>query len=115
MRFILRSKRELRKTTNASKIIIDKKEARDDAREARETKVETKKIETSTKASAKANAKATITTTTTTIANKKQLSKSCERFAYTYVSFVLEIASMLLSYLLLFNNSRKCASNTLYS
>ena len=112
IRSILRFKRKLRKATSASKIIINKREAKDDAREARETKVEAKKTKANIEASAKANARATTTTTTT---NKKQLLKLRERFACTYVNLVLEIALILLSYLLLFNNLRKCASNTLYN
>jgi len=102
IRSILRFKRKLRKATSASKIIINKREAKDDAR----------KTKANIEASAKANARATTTTTTT---NKKQLLKLRERFACTYVNLVLEIALILLSYLLLFNNLRKCASNTLYN
>jgi len=115
--FILRFKKELRRATNASKIIINKKEAKDNAKEAREIEVETKRTKASTKASARANAKATTTiaTTTTTTINRKQLSKLRKQFVYTHISLVLEIASILSSYLLLFNNSRECASNTLYS
>jgi len=112
--FILRFKKELRRATNASKIIINKKEAKDNAKEAKEIEVETKRTKASTKASARANAKATTTTTTITI-NRKQLSKLRKQFVYTHLSLVLEIASILSSYLLLFNNSRECASNTLYS
>jgi len=114
--FILRLKKKLRKATNISKIIISKREARDDAREARKTRVKTRRIKVDTKASAKASAKATTTTiTTTTTTNKKQLLKLYKQFACTHVSLVLEIALILLSCLLLFNNLRKYASNTLYS
>jgi len=111
--FILRSRKESKKATNANKITIDKREAKNNARETKETKVEAKK----TKANIEANARATtIATTTTTIAiNKKQLLRMRERFACTHVSFVLKITSMLLSYLLLFNNSQRYASNTLYN
>jgi len=117
MHFILQSKRELRRATNANKIIIDKREAKDNAREAREIEVKARRTKANTKANARANAKATtIATITTTIAiHKKQLSKLRKRFACTYVSLVLKIASMLLSCLLLFNNSRKYINNTLYN
>jgi len=102
MRFILRLKRRLRKATSANKIIIDKKEAKSNAREARETK---------------ANARVTTTTTTiaTTIVDKKQLSKLCKQLTCTHVNLVLKIASMLLSCLLLFDNLRKCINNALYN
>jgi len=115
--FILRFKKELKKTINASKIIIDKREAKDNAREARKTKVETKRIEASTKASAKANARATtiVATTIITTTNKKQLLKLHEQSACTHVSLVFETISMLSSCLLLFNNLREYTSNTLYN
>jgi len=115
--FILRFKRRSKRATNASKLIINKREARDNIKEARKTKVKTRKTKASTRASAKANAKATITTTTTTTItiNKKQLSKLRKQFAYIYVNLVFKITLILLSYLLLFNNLRECASNTLYS
>jgi len=111
MRFILRSKKKSRKITNANKITIGEKKAKDNAKETRETKIETKR----TKASAKANVEATTTTTTiaTTTKNKKQLSKLHKQFVCTYVSFVLETTLKLLSYLLLFDNLRECANNTL--
>jgi len=112
--FILRLEKELRRATSASKITINKRKTRDNAREARETKVETRKIETSTKTNAKVNTKATTTTTTTTT-NKKQLSKLCKQFICTYVSFVFEITLILLSCLLLFNNLREYTNNTLYN
>jgi len=116
MRFILRFRKKSRKTTNASKIIINKREAKNNAREARETKIEARKTKASTKASAKINAKATtIAITTTTTIDKKQLLKLRKRFACTYVNLVFEIILILLSCLLLFNNSREYASNTLYS
>jgi len=114
MRFILRLQKESRKATNANKITINKREAKNDAKEAKETKVKTKKTKTNIKASARVDAKAiTIATTTTIITtNKKQSSKLCKRFACTHVSLVFEIASILLNCLLLFDNSRECANNT---
>jgi len=120
MRFILRFKRKLKKATNANKIIINKREARDDAKEVRETKVEARKIEANTRANARVDAKVneraiTTTTTTTIIINRKQLSRLRKQFACTYISFVLETTLILLSCLLLFNNSRECVSNALYS
>jgi len=113
MRFKLRFKRRLRKATNASKITINKREARNNAKEAKEIKVKARR----TKTSAKANARATTITTTTTIIiiNKKRSSKLCKQFACTYISFVLETTLMLLSYLLLFNNSREYINNALYN
>jgi len=113
IRFILQSKKESRRATNASKIIIDKREAKDNARETRKIEVETR----STKSNARTNAKATIivATTTITIVDKKQLSKLHKQFACTYISFALEIASILLSCLLLFDNLQEYANNTLYS
>jgi len=115
VRSILRFRKELKKATNASKIIINEKEAKDDAREARETKTKARRTKTNTKANAKATIIATTTTTTTTTINKKQLSKSRKQFICTHVNLVLEIALILLSCLLLFNNSREYTSNTLYS
>jgi len=117
VRFILQFKRKSKRATNTSKIIIDKRKARDNAKEAREIKVKAKITKVNTKANARASARATTTiaTITTIIANKKQLSKLCERFACTHVSLVFEIVLILLSCLLLFNNLRECASNALYS
>jgi len=117
MRSILRFKKESKRTTNASKIIINKKEAKDNTKEAKKSKIKIKKIRASTKASARANAKATTTIATiaTIITNKKQLSKLYQQFACTHVSLVLETTLMLSSYLLLFNNLREYASNTLYN
>jgi len=114
VRSILRFRKELKKATNASKIIINEKEAKDDAREARETKTKARRTKTNTKANAKATIIVTTTTTTTTI-NKKQLLKLRKQFICTHVNLVLEIALILLSCLLLFNNSREYTSNTLYS
>jgi len=58
--------------------------------------------------------KATIITIIAT--NKKQLLKSyIYRVNHIYISFVLEIISMLLNCLLLFNNLREFINNTLYS
>jgi len=103
--FILRFKRKSKRATNASKIIIDEREAKNNAREAKRTKVD-----------ARVDAKATTTTTIATIAtNKKQLLKLRKQFACTHISLVFEIASILLNCLLLFNNSQKCINNTLYS
>jgi len=117
MRSILQFEKRLRKTTSANKIITSEREARNNARETRKTKIEAKKTKANTKVDARASAKVTITTTTTTTitTNRKQLSKLRKQFACTYVSLVFEITSILLSYLLLFNNLRECASNTLYS
>jgi len=113
MRFILRFRKELRKATSANKIIIDKKEIRDNAREAREIEVETRK----TKASIEVDARATTiaTTTTITITNKKRELKLRKQLVCTHVNFVLEITLILLSCLLLFNNLREYIDNTLYS
>jgi len=117
----LRSRKELKRATNASKIIINEKEARNNTKERRKIKVKVRKTKASTKASAKANARATIIivttiiTTTTIIIDKKRLLKSHKQFACTYVNLVFEIVSILLNYLLLFNNSREYASNTLYN
>jgi len=113
MRFILRFRKESKKTTNASKITIDRKEAKNDIKETKETRVKVRKTKASTRVNARATT--TIVTTTTTITNKKRSSKLRERFICIYISFVFETTSILLSYLLLFNNSRECASNTLYS
>lgn len=115
--FILQSKRESRKATNASKITINKKEVEDRARkikaEARETKIETRIIETNIEA----GAKATIIIATIAIAtiDRKQLSKLRKQFVYIYVSLVLETTLMLLDCLLLFDNLQKYIDNTLYS
>jgi len=113
IRFILQFKRKSKRATNASKTIINKKKAKDNAKKAKKTKTKTRK----TKASAKASVEATTTIATITITttNKKQLSKLCEQFACTHVNLVFEIVLILLSYLLLFNNLRKYTSNTLYS
>jgi len=114
MRFILRFKRELKRATNASKIIIDKREVKNKVKKTKKTKAKAKRTKTNTKVNVKTNARATtiITTTTTTTTNKKRLS---EQFACTYINLVFKTTLMLLSYLLLFNNSRKCANNALYS
>jgi len=93
----LRFKKESRRATNASKITIDEKETKNDAREARKTKIETRRTKIDTKVDAKIDAKATtiIATTTTTTTNKKQLSKLRKQFVCTHVNLVLEIASIL--------------------
>jgi len=117
MRFILRLRKELRRATNANKIIINKREAKDDTREARKARIETRRTKVNTKASARASVEATTTiaiTTTITI-NKKQLLRLRKRFVCTHVNFVLETISILLNCLLLFTNSREYASNTLYN
>jgi len=113
----LQFKKESRRATSASKTIINKKEARDNAKEAKEIEVEAKRIKVDTKVDAKASAKATIIAITiaTTIVDTKRLLKSRERFACIYINFVLETTSILLSCLLLFNNSRKYTNNALYS
>jgi len=113
----LRFRRKSKRAINASKITINKREAKDDAREARETKIEARKIETNIKANVKTNAKITTIATTiiTIIINKKQLLRFRKQFACTHVSLVFEITLILLSYLLLLINSRKCANNTLYN
>jgi len=115
--FILRFKRKSRKTINANKIIINKREARDDTREAKEIEIKAKKTKANTRASARANAKTiTITTIIATIAiDKKQLLKLRKQFACTLVNLVLEIILILSSCLLLVNNLRKYTNNTLYS
>lgn len=110
--FILQSKRESRKATNASKITINKKEVEDRARkikaEARETKIETRIIEENIEASA-------IATIAIATIDRKQLSKLRKQFVYIYVSLVLETTLMLLNCLLLFDNLQKYIDNTLYS
>jgi len=112
MRFILRSRRESRRTTNASKITIKKREAKDNIKEAKETKVKTKKTKVDAKVNAKVDAKVATTTITT---NKKQLSKLYKQFACIYINLILETTQILLSCLLLFDNSREYTSNTLYN
>jgi len=72
MRSILQSRRELRRATNASKIIIDERDARNKAKEAKD-KIKTKVIKANTRVDARA-----IVTTTTTIIDKKQLLRLCE-------------------------------------
>jgi len=113
----LQFKRKSKRATSANKIIIDKKEVKNDAKEARKIEVEAKRIKLDAKLDAKANAKATTTTTTITITitNKKQLLRLREQFVCTYVNLVFEIISILLSCLLLFDNLQKYTSNTLYS
>jgi len=117
VRFILRFRRKSRKATNASKIIIDEREAKNNAKEIKETRVKAKKTKASTKANAKANARATtiVATIATTIIDKKRLSKLREQFVCIYINLVLEITSIILSCLLLFNNLRKYVSNILYN
>jgi len=117
VRFILRFRKESKRATNASKIIIDKRETKNNAKEARETRVEAKRTKINAKASAKANARATTiaTTTTTIIANKKQLLRLHKQFACMYINFVFKITSILSSYLLLFDNLRDYANNALYN
>jgi len=108
VRSILRFKKELRRATNASKIIINKREAKNNAKETKEIRVKARRTRVDTKVNARASAKATTTITTTTtiiITNKKQLLRLREQFAYTHISLVLETTLILLSYLLLFNNS----------
>jgi len=101
MRFILQSKRGLKKTTSASKIIIDRKDAKDKASKTEE------------KAKARANARAATTTTTTTT-DRKQLLKLHKQFVCIYISLVLETVLILLNCLLLFDNLQECTNNTLY-
>ncbi len=111
MRSILRSKNKLRKTKSANKIITNKREvekAKEIEVETRKTKVKAKitrkNIETNAKANATTTTITTTTTTTTTTINKKYLLKLRKQLVYTYVSLALKIASILLNYLLLFNN-----------
>jgi len=117
IRFILRFEKELSKATNTNKIIIDEKKVEDDAEEAREIEVETRRIETNTRVDAKIDAKETtiVATIATTTTNRKQLSKLREQFVCTYINLVFEIALILSSCLLLFSNLRECTNNTLYS
>ncbi len=112
MRSILRSKNKLRKTKSANKIITNKREvekAKEIEVETRKTKVKAKITKKNIETNAKANATTTTittttTTTTTTTINKKYLLKLRKQLVYTYVSLALKIASILLNYLLLFNN-----------
>ncbi len=104
--FILRLKNKLRRAKDIDKIITSEKEikkAREIEIKIRETEIEAKTIKTSTKANARASAKA-IAATAITTTNKKYLLRLCEQFACTHISFVYKIVSILLSYLLLFNN-----------
>ncbi len=106
MRFILRSKNELKKAKNANKIITNKREIKKAKRikvKARETKIKVKITKINTKANARISAIA-IATTTITTTNKKRLLRLCKQFVYTYINFVLKTTLILLSYLLLFNN-----------
>jgi len=102
---------QIKSNNNVNKIIIDKREAKDNIREARETKVKARR----TRVDAKANAKATTTTTTTTTINRKQLSKLRKQFVCTHVNLVFKIMLILLGCLLLFNNLQECANNALYN
>ncbi len=107
IRSILQLKNKLKKAKNASKITTSKREIKKTKKikiKAKKTKIKTKTIKRSTKVDAKANAKA-IAIATTIITNQKRLLRLREQFVCTHVSFVLKIASMLLSCLLLFNNS----------
>jgi len=113
MRFILRLEKESRKVTSASKIIINKREAKNNVRETKKTKIETKKTKINAKVDAKVATIATIIAITTI--DKKRLLRLRKRFVCIYVSFVLEIVLMLLSCLLLFDNSREYINNTLYN
>jgi len=99
VRSISRLKNELRRTKNANKITTNKREVK----KARETTIEAKTTRRSTKIDVEANA--IIATTTTTITtNKKRSLRLCKQFVYIYISFALKTTSILLSYLLLFNN-----------
>jgi len=62
MRFILRFKKKSKKATNANKIIINKREAKDNARKAKKIRVEARRTRVDAKANVKANARATTTT-----------------------------------------------------
>ncbi len=106
MRFILQSKNKLRKAKNVNKITTNEREVKRAKKikvETRETKIETKITKTNTKVNAKTNAKAIVTTTTTTT-NKKRLLRLRKQFVCIHINFVFKIASILLNYLLLFNN-----------
>jgi len=107
MRSILRSKNKIRKTKSANKIITNKREvekAKEIEVETRKTKVKAKITKKNIETNAKANATTTTITTTTITTNKKYLLKLRKQFVYTHVSLALKIASILLNYLLLFNN-----------
>jgi len=104
---ILQSKSRLRRARNVGKITIDKKEvekAREIEAKAREARVEARIIEKSIEANVRANAIVVATTTTTTI-NKKRLLKLRKQFVCIYISLIFKTTLILLSYLLLFNNS----------
>jgi len=113
VRFILQFRKESKKATSANKIITSERKAKDNAREAREIKAKARKTKVDTRVDARATTIiATIIAITT---NRKQLLKLRKRFVCTHVSLVFEIASILLSCLLLFNNSREYISNALYN
>jgi len=107
----------LRKTTNANKIVIDKRQAKNNAKETKETKVKIKRTKANIEIDARVDIRATTTIVivTTTITNKKRSLKLRKQFICTHVNLVLETTLILLSCLLLFNNSRKYINNTLYS
>jgi len=95
---ILQLESKLRKAKSANKITIDRKEVK----EARGIEARTTKKSTEVDAGADATIAAVAATTTT---NKKRLLELREQFVCTHVSLVFKIALMLLSCLLLFNNS----------
>jgi len=103
---ILQLKNKLRKAKSANKITTNKKKVKKTKKikiEARKTRIEARTIERNIKANAKTNA-TTIATTTTTTTNRKYLLKLRKQFVCIYISFALKTISILLSYLLLFNN-----------
>jgi len=73
VRSILQLKRELRKATNANKIIINKRETKDDTKEAKKAKIKTRKTRVDAKVDAKVITIATTIATTTT--NKKRFAR----------------------------------------
>ncbi len=103
---ILQSENRLRKTKDADKITIDRKEvkrAREIKVETKETEVKIRTTETSTETDAKTDAK-TIVAAATITTDRKYLLKLRKQFVCIYISFVFKTVSILLSYLLLFNN-----------
>ncbi len=106
MHSILQLKNKLRKTKSADKTITSREEiekAKEIKIKTKEIEIETKTTKTSTKTNAKTSAKTTIAAATTII-NRKCLLKLREQFVCIYVSLALKIVSILLNYLLLFNN-----------
>ncbi len=107
MRSILQLENKLRKTKSANKIITSKKEIKKTKEikvKAKKTKIEAKIIKRNTRANTRANATTTTITTIITTTNRKYLLKLRKQFVCIYINFVFKTMSLLLSYLLLFNN-----------